>query len=228
MDIAAYIAENEALRAENARLREQLGVLQHELAQLKRLIFGAHSERFEPAQAPGTLSLFGEAPAEEPAPVVNETLTRTRPKSKPVRQGLPAHLPREVIVIEPEGDVSGLKKIGEEITETLDYRPGKLVVIRRVLPKYADPRHEAAGVVIGNLPVRPIDKGIAEPSLLAHVLIEKYADSDRDRSGTDLPSGAALQAGRHRAATHHHRRLGGGVGQSARSALRGARAADQG
>ena len=177
MDSTAHIAENEALRVENTRLRGQLGVLQHELAQLKRMLFGVRSERFEPAQTPGLLSLFGDEPAPEPPTVQEtETITRTRTKRKPVRQGLPAHLPREVIVIEPESDTTGLKKIGEEVTETLDYRPGKLIVIRRVRPKYADPNNEAAGVVIGALPVRPIDKGIAEPSLLAHVLIEKYAD----------------------------------------------------
>ncbi len=177
MNAAAHIAENEALRVENTRLREQLGVLQHELAQIKSMLFGVRSERFEPAQTPGLLSLFGDEPAPEPPAVQEtETITRTRTKRKPVRQGLPAHLPREVIVIEPESDTAGLKKIGEEVTETLDYRPGKLIVIRRVRPKYVDPRNEAAGIVIGNLPVRPIDKGIAEPSLLAHVLIEKYVD----------------------------------------------------
>lgn len=176
MDSTAYIVENEALRAENARLREQLTVLAHELTQLKRLIFGARSERFEPSDAPETLSLFGETLAEVPATVVRETITRTREKRKPVRQGLPAHLPREVIVIEPDEDTQGLKKIGEEVTETLDYRPAKLVVIRRVRPKYVDPGNEAGGVVIGELPARPIEKGIAEPGLLAHVLVEKYVD----------------------------------------------------
>ena len=91
-----------------------------------------------------------------------------------MRQVLPSHLPREVIVIEPDRDVSGLKKIGEEVTETLDYRPAKLVVIRRVRPKYVDPREDE--VIIGALPVRPIEKGLAEPGLLAHVVIEKYVD----------------------------------------------------
>ena len=86
------------------------------------------------------------------------------------------HLPREVIVIEPEEDTTGLRKIGEEVTETLDYHPAKLKVIRRVRPKYVDPKSEERGVIIGELPPRPVDKGLAEPALLAHVVIEKYVD----------------------------------------------------
>ena len=86
------------------------------------------------------------------------------------------HLPREVIVIEPDEDTTHLKQIGQQVTETLDYRPAKLVVIRRVRPKYVDPHDEDRGVIIGPLPTRPIEKGMAEPSLLAHVVIEKYVD----------------------------------------------------
>jgi transposase len=89
---------------------------------------------------------------------------------------LPSHLPREVLVIEPEVDTKGLKIIGEEVTETLDYRPARLVVIKRVRPKYVDPNNEDAGVVIAGLPTRPVDKGMAAPGLLAHVTIEKYVD----------------------------------------------------
>ena len=63
-------------------------------------------------------------------------------------------------MIEPEMDRSGLKKIGEQISETLDYRPAKLIVIQRVRPKYVDPVTEKH--FIAQLPARPIDKGIAE------------------------------------------------------------------
>ena len=67
-----------------------------------------------------------------------------------------------------------MKRIGEEVTEELDYEPGKLYVNRYVRPKYA--RADGDGVVIGTLPVRPIEKGIAGPGLLAHVVISKYVD----------------------------------------------------
>jgi len=77
-------------------------------------------------------------------------------------------------VIEPEGDVSNLKKIGDEITEELEYEPGKLYVNRYIRPKYALPKDE--GVIIADLPSRPIEKGIAGPGLLSHILVSKYVD----------------------------------------------------
>lgn len=155
---------------------EQLAQLSHELAQLKRLVFGARSERFVPGFELDQLPLFGGAPPKE-EPAATETITYTkRKKGKPVRQALPSHLPREVIVIEPDVDTSGMRKIGEEITETLDYVPGRLKVIRRVRPKYVDPKSEDSGVVIGELPARAVERGIAEAGLLAHVVIEKYVD----------------------------------------------------
>ena len=75
-----------------------------------------------------------------------------------------------MITLEPEEDVSRLKRIGVEVTETLDYVPGTLRVIRRERPKYVDPDNEDRGVIMAPLPARLIDKGMAEPGLLAHVL----------------------------------------------------------
>jgi transposase len=81
-----------------------------------------------------------------------------------------------VIVIEPAVVTAGLRKIGQEVSETLDYRPPKLVVIRRERPKYIDPMNEERGVIVAPLPPRPIEKGMAEPGLLATILIEKFID----------------------------------------------------
>ena len=189
----AYIAENKALKADVAALRTEvlrareeaavaeasLTKVSHELAQLKRLLFGVKSERFEPV-LPDQMALF-EAPRAEPerGGTITATATertRSRPRRPPVRQVLPSHLRREVIVIEPEVDTTGLRRIGCEVTETLDYRPAKLVVVRRERPKYVDPADESRGVILGELPARPIDKAIAEAGLLAQTLIEKYLD----------------------------------------------------
>ncbi len=160
------------LEAENKRLRSEVSQLKHELAQMKRLIFGAKSERFVPQKSDEQLTLFEEAPVEVvPEPEVVQAHSRKR---KPVRQALPSHLPREIIVIEPAVDRSMLKKIGEEVTETLDYRPARLIVIRRVRPKYVNPGTDE--IIIAQLPARPVDKGIAEAGTLAHVVIEKYVD----------------------------------------------------
>jgi len=170
-------AQLHAREAEARLYRDKLAVLEHELSQLKRLVFGTKSERFVPACGPDQLPLFAGAPATLTTQDTSPVRQACPPvRRKPVRQVLPSHLAREVIVIEPEEDTALLKKIGEEVTETLDYRPAKLVVLRRVRPKYVDPRDEDRGVIIGLLPARPIEKGMAEPGLLAHVVIEKYVD----------------------------------------------------
>lgn len=174
--------ENEALCAERDDLHGKHASLAFELNELKRMLFGAKSERFVPqSDSSDQLELFPEAVA-----FVEKTASadRTRPagtgqqkreqRTKRASQPLPPHLPRNVITIEPEGDLSGLKKIGVEVTETLDYVPGRLVVLRRERPKYVDPNKENSGHVVRELPARLIDKGMAEPGLLAHVVIEKY------------------------------------------------------
>ncbi len=176
VEVATHTAQNvhhqlQQAEARAAQAEEKVERLEHELAQLKRLIFGVKSERFVPDSNQEQLTLFEEAPVEETA---EEVVSAHARKRKPVRQALPAHLPREVVVIEPAVDRSFLRKIGEEVTETLDYRPARLIVIRRVRPKYVDPLTDK--IIIAELPARPIDKGIAEAGTLAHVVIEKYVD----------------------------------------------------
>jgi transposase len=152
--------------------------LNTELANLKRLIFGQKRERFVPNNNTDQLTFFKPDPKKN-VQVQTEHISFTRKKRKGKqtphsRNPLPSHLPRKEITIEPEEDVSDMKKIGEEITEELEYKPGKLYVNRYIRPKYAKPKDE--GIVIGTLPSRPIDKGIAGPGLLAHILISKYVD----------------------------------------------------
>ena len=153
--------------------------LKHELADLKRLIFGQKRERFIPGQLDNQLS-FGlglepSAGMEDTAEQITYQRKKKTTKYTPhSRQELPAHLPRKEIIIEPEESTAGLSKIGEEITEELDYLPGNLFVNRYIRPKYAKGKSE--GVIIGDLPSRPIDKGIPGPGLLSHIFISKFVD----------------------------------------------------
>jgi len=150
--------------------------LQSELENLRRMVFGQKRERFVPAESSDQLSFI--APASMAPKAKTEQISYTRKKASKIkphgRCTLPGHLRREVITIEPDTDVSGLKKIGDEITEELEYKPGTLYVRQYTRPKYVAP--DNAGVIIGQLPHRPIDKGIAGPGLLAHVLISKFVD----------------------------------------------------
>lgn len=173
MEAIVSKAEYEAIKAENAALR-------HELEQLKRLIFGSKQERFVPAQPPEQLSLDLDAEAaEQPTDQATETITyQRRKKSHPGRTALPEHIPTEEIIIEPEEDTTGMKLIGEQVTETVDYRPGVLLKRRYIRRKYArlEEQQDQPTVVIGELPQRPIPKGIAEAGLLAHLIVSKYVD----------------------------------------------------
>lgn len=161
--------------------------LQHELAQLKRLVFGSRHERFAPSASQDQLALgLGLQQINQPEVTtqkVEYTRTVSKPADKPVPTGrmkLPADLPRTRIVIEPAEDVTGLKSIGEEITEELDYTPGKFFVRQYARPKYLKPLQKdglaETAIIIASLPARPIDKCIAGAALLAHIVVNKYID----------------------------------------------------
>lgn len=152
-------------------------VLKEELAQLKRLIFGSKSERFvaELPQEQQRLDFGEEVTQVEEQPTRLVQYEKKQSTHKPTGiLPIPAHLPRETIIIEPEQDVTGWKKIGEEVTESLEHKPGKLYVKQFVRPKYAKPEGDA--IVIGELSSRPIEKCQAGATLLALILIEKYVD----------------------------------------------------
>jgi transposase len=175
--------------------------LLHELEQLKKLIFGSKTEKFVPADQ-NTSQLALDIQAEQLAhrtitAVQKIEYTRVKTEAKqphPGRHKLPEHLERREQVIEPAEDTSGLKKIGEEVTEELDFEPCKLFVNRYVRPKYAKPNNE--GVIIAPMIDRPFAKSIAGPGLLAQVIISKYVDhiplhrqnEQFKREGISIPS----------------------------------------
>src|SRR6202020_2522680 len=98
---------------------------------------------------------------------------------KPARRPLPAELPREIETIAPTHqacpDCGGtLRALGEDVAEVVEYVPARFKVIRTVRPKLSCAC--CSRIVQEPAPHRPIDKGLAGPGLLAHVLVAKYAD----------------------------------------------------
>ncbi len=158
--------------------------LQQQLTQLQKMIFGSKQERFVPTDTTHPQLSLG-IPAESIATgtVVNtQKITYTKntvvvdakPLQHPGRMKLPESLRREQIIIEPATDTTGCKKMGEEITEVLEYQPGELYVKQYKRIKYAKP--DNTGVLIGKLPSRPIQKAMAGEGLLAQIVIDKYVD----------------------------------------------------
>src|ERR1041385_2162516 len=150
---------------------------------LKRMHFGQRSEKMNADIGQLELRLedletnqaaFDPLPAQLAVIAVNEKAAR-----KPARRPLPAGLPREIETIAPKQeacpDCGGtLRPLGEDVSEVLEYVPARFKVIRTVRPKLSCAC--CSRIVQEPAPNRPIDKGLAGPGLLAHVLVAKYAD----------------------------------------------------
>ena len=158
------------------KTREELALeivrLRHQVSDLSRMLFGQSSERFEGAKKEEVVSKSGEGQNPKPQ-------TRKKEAPKPVnihpgRAPLPASLERREVIIEPTENVEGMKCIGEEVTEELVYEPGYFWVRRYVRRKYVDQKTEK--ILIGELPARPIDKGVVSAELAAQIVVNKYCD----------------------------------------------------
>ncbi|MAS96478.1 MAG: transposase [Hirschia sp.] len=171
-EIAAHEKEIARRDAELRRHELMIETLKARLDKQLRNRFGSSSEGLEQLQLmledlETTRSLETPEPS-EPAPA----------KDKPVRKPLPDCLPRHDQVLDPgvACDSCGgkLKRVGEDVTEELEYVPGRFVVNRIIRPRMAcaccDQFQQAS------LPARPIERGRPGPGLLAHVLVSKYAD----------------------------------------------------
>lgn len=162
--------KNEQLELENLRL-------QTKLQQLTRILYGQKRERFENPNQPKLP--FTEEPekveARQEETVQKITYERKKPsKQHPGRQPLPEHLPVQEVIIQPEGDLSGMVQIGQEVTDVLEYQPANFYIIRYIRPKYT--RKNEEGVVIGQLPARTFEKCMAGNSLLTSIIVDKYID----------------------------------------------------
>lgn len=181
----------EKYRALEASTAAQISQLTFQLEELKRMVFGAKSERFVPSKNAAQLDLFQTEKNMESPPVEAPRITiaehervKTKPKKKPVRLVLPAHLERKEVVLEPELDTEGMVKIGEQRSEVLHYTPADLFVEVTVRPKYAEPIMDTeTGADSGerkihtaDLPDRFIPKCIAGESLLTNILVDKFVD----------------------------------------------------
>ena len=179
IEIQDLLLENRLLKEELEQSQSKISHLQFQLDELKRLIFGAKSERYISNIHPSQLSLLDVAAQEsEVAPTITVEKHERTPiakKNHPIRNSFPNHIPRQDIFIYPDGyDASTTEKpIGEEVTEVLEEISGKFFVKRYVRLKFAV---KDGGIVIGNLPSRPIEKGLFGELLLTRILVDKYVD----------------------------------------------------
>jgi transposase len=172
-----FVATTEELQRSYACLKE-------EYLALKRLLFGPRRERLP--EAPGQQHLFDADPPpsvpEEPAGPKPAEVSPRRPRRKGHgRREIPDHLPRQEVLhdVAPQERVCSCgrdkARIGEDVTEQLDYVPGRLVVLRHVYPKYACSCCKD-GVTTAEPAANPIERGLAAPGLLAFDLVSKFSE----------------------------------------------------
>jgi transposase len=150
------------------------------IEKLRQMMFGKKSEKIILKLEQLELELEEE---ETTQAVMEAVLDRVSPareaKSRPERKPLPEHLEREVITHVPGRDCcpdcgAQLRKFGEDISEQLQYVPDSFKVIRHVRPKFSCTGRDR--VVEAPAPSRPIERGLAGPALLAHVIVSKFSD----------------------------------------------------
>jgi transposase len=172
----------EEVETKDRRLRQ----LQHWVEQLLRARYGPRRERVNENQlflfAVALVSAGREAPGEREASAAPEPAPRGAANRKGHgRQRLPKSLERRRVVYDLEEAKrqcpecrNELKRIGEEVSERLEYVPASLVVIQEACQKYACAK--GCTVVTAQKPMAPIEKGLPGPGLLAHVAVSKYGD----------------------------------------------------
>ena len=159
-----------ATQQENLLLRQKIDLL------VKR-VFGSSSEQLDRNQ----LELLMQTPASAP---VEKVAAAPAPKpARPVRKAkaprLPENLPVVEEVIDPEpvkAQPADWRCIGQEVSEQLDYEPGRFLKRRVVRRKYVHKTQPEVAPVIAALPERLQDRSLPAPGLLAHILVGKYCD----------------------------------------------------
>ena len=184
---ALILAQHQELVSKDEQLLSREREIEHLkllLSKLHRMQFGRKSEKL--ARQIEQLELRLEElqsndSEKEPAPSEPASLLPSwgATTAKAARRALPDHLPRQTRRHDPKETVcpqcqGELRKLGEDVSEMLEYVPASFVVIRHVRTKLSCTKCDC--IVQAEAPSRPIERGAAGPGLLAHVLVSKYCD----------------------------------------------------
>lgn len=168
--------------ATTEELKRSYDCLKEEYLALKRLLFGPRRERLPEAPGQGHLFDAETAPSVLPEGDANDPGELPPPKRRKGhgRRPIPDHLPRRDVLHDvPAADQTcacghAKTKIGEDVTEQLDYVPGKLIVLRHIYPKYACSCCQD-GVTAAPTAPAPIRGGLPTAGLPAHILVSKFS-----------------------------------------------------
>jgi transposase len=160
--------------------REHIEHLRLMVEKFRHIIFGKKSEKLVLKLEQLEFELEEDETTQAEAEALDERVSphkEAKPRSE--RKPLPEHLKREEVMHKPNTECcpdcgGGLRHFGNDVSEQLEYVPESFKVIRHVRPKFACTGCDR--VVEAPAPSRPIERGLAAPSLLAHVIVSKYAD----------------------------------------------------
>ena len=183
--IVSLSKTNESQSKTIESLEQRIKELSAQVAYLNRQLFGRKSEKL---QDPLQMNLFAEMPVDtqaeytiqKPEEVITKEIKTEKKqarKNRTMLENLPV-LKRDEIDVEGI-DLSRYKKIGEEITEVVEFEPGKLYRHQYVRFKYGlidptEPVGKGEGIKIAPMTMLPIYKGVAGASLLSEILLQKY------------------------------------------------------
>ena len=179
-ELTALRAEVATLRTDLAAARQENTLLRQKIDALVRRVFGASSERLDPAQLelllalPAAAAPVGEVPAPEPSVAPQAP----RPRAERTLR-LPEDLPVVEEVIEPapvQAQPEQWRCIGQEVSEQLDYEPGRFFRRRTIRRKYVSRLAPEAAPVVAPLPPGLLERGLVAPGLLAYIIVSKYCD----------------------------------------------------
>jgi len=179
--IAVQQEREQSFEQEALYLRTWIEKLKLQIAKLKRLKFGRSSEKLEGQIAQLELIVEELEASEAQLPPNRRRQAASDQNSDDPsrsRRALPETLPRETVEHSPGTDCpdcgAALRRIGQDVSEQLEFVPEHFKVIRHVRPRLACRCCER--VLQAPAPSRPIERGIAGPGLLAHVLVSKFLD----------------------------------------------------
>lgn len=171
--------ERQHLLGEIAKRDAEIAILKQTIDALCRRVFGKSSEQLDPAQ----LELFDppkKAPAADPAdhgPAAEDPGRRDPRRKQPRPPRIPEHLPVVEQVLDPPevlANPSEWRRIGEEVRDQLDYKPGRFLRIRLIRGKYVRKGDPLSKPVVAPLPPSLLDRCIATPGLVAEVIDNRF------------------------------------------------------
>jgi transposase len=200
-----------ALEQQLRQKEEQLAEAQAFIAELKRQLFGSKAEKLSPEQEAQVEQIINDLreQGQRPPSVSQQVLTeeqKAQRRRRPPRHPLPIELESETVVLEPEisscSCCGPLPRIGEEVSEEMDWVPAKLIRRRTIRPKYAACRCGQVGMTIAPLPPRLLPQSKLGLGLAVYIVLARYDDHlsfywleqiFRERHGTEIPRQQMVQ-----------------------------------